>query len=58
MMLVITILAIVVGVLAYQFGVSMRASGGPTPGGTSVIRTTVDTANNQAEQENPSQNPS
>jgi len=46
MMLVITILAIVVGVLAYQFGVSMRASGGPTPGGTSVIRTTVDTAKN------------
>lgn len=58
MMLVITILAIVVGVLAYQFGVSMRASGAPTPAGASVISTPVDTANSQHEQQDPSPNPS
>jgi hypothetical protein len=50
-MLLISALAIAVGVMAYQFGVSLRTSADAAPATTIIARATPG-------QENPAQNPS
>ncbi|MDN6811334.1 hypothetical protein [Acidipropionibacterium jensenii] len=51
MIILITVLAVAVGVAAYQFGVSLRTSAGPA-----ITVTTTDAGGSG--QENPSQEPS